>query len=342
MAASMNLKFNGPFVNREFLARTIVIVFILAALFIPLNTLANNDRMEIHARSAQMGGWRPDIIRAGVNQPLQLRLTSDDVVHGFGIGLTDFESVEIQPGKWTEVNLSFDEPGVYTYYCTRWCGIDHWRMRGTIEVGDPSLAAQVRTSPLYVTLGLDIDAPHLSPVLPDKVPVATEGERLLASRFESLTNQMDFSVFQSTDYYRSHSPHQLFEDLRQTQLMDAQRWVIVAAIWKSNATPGQIAEGRQLFSENCAACHGQSGAGDGVFADELAGQEIHDQTGLHGFKQPANLHDPGSILGASPALLQGKILRGGMGTGMPMWGAILTESQIWNLIAYIYSLQFGY
>jgi mono/diheme cytochrome c family protein len=48
------------------------------------------------------------------------------------------------------------------------------------------------------------------------------------------------------------------------------------------------------------------------------------------------------MLGASPALLQGKILRGGMGTGMPMWGSIFTEEQIWDLIAYIYSFQFEY
>jgi len=48
------------------------------------------------------------------------------------------------------------------------------------------------------------------------------------------------------------------------------------------------------------------------------------------------------MLGASPALLQGKILRGGMGTGMPMWGSIFTEEQIWDLIAYLYSFQFNY
>jgi mono/diheme cytochrome c family protein len=57
---------------------------------------------------------------------------------------------------------------------------------------------------------------------------------------------------------------------------------------------------------------------------------------------PANFTDPIRLLGASPALLQGKILRGGMGTGMPMWGSIFTEEQTWDLIAYIYSFQFDY
>ena len=57
---------------------------------------------------------------------------------------------------------------------------------------------------------------------------------------------------------------------------------------------------------------------------------------------PADLSDAERILGASPALLEGKILRGGMGTGMPMWGSILTQEQIWDVVAYLYSFQFEY
>jgi mono/diheme cytochrome c family protein len=48
------------------------------------------------------------------------------------------------------------------------------------------------------------------------------------------------------------------------------------------------------------------------------------------------------MLAASPALLEGKVLRGGMGTGMPMWGSIFAEEQIRDLIAYLYSFQFEY
>ena len=48
------------------------------------------------------------------------------------------------------------------------------------------------------------------------------------------------------------------------------------------------------------------------------------------------------MLGASPALLQGKIVRGGMGTGMPYWGPIFTDEQIWSLVAYLWTFQFQY
>ncbi len=57
-------------------------------------------------------------------------------------------------------------------------------------------------------------------------------------------------------------------------------------------------------------------------------------------QRPANLADPKRMLGASPALLQGKILRGGMGTGMPSWGPIFTEDQTWKIVSYLYTLQF--
>jgi mono/diheme cytochrome c family protein len=57
---------------------------------------------------------------------------------------------------------------------------------------------------------------------------------------------------------------------------------------------------------------------------------------------PASFTDTKRMLGASPALLEGKILRGGMGTGMPLWGSIFTEAQIHDLIAYLYSFQFDY
>ena len=33
---------------------------------------------------------------------------------------------------------------------------------------------------------------------------------------------------------------------------------------------------------------------------------------------------------------------GGMGTGMPMWGSIFTDEQIWTLVGYLYTFQFNY
>ena len=80
----------------------------------------------------------------------------------------------------------------------------------------------------------------------------------------------NLSIDQSTDYYRTHSPDQVFNNLASTSLTESQRWDVVASIWQSNTTPVSLANGKQLYAQNCAACHGENGAGDGVFADDLA------------------------------------------------------------------------
>jgi mono/diheme cytochrome c family protein len=251
----------------------------------------------------------------------------------------DMQSIDILPGKVTDITLNFDKPGIYTFYCTRWCGLNHWRMRGTIEVSGSPSDPEPATVPLYVSLNLDIDAPHDSPIIPNEKPSVVRGQQLVT--------QLPITTYQSLDYYRSHSPYQTFTDLSATSLTESQRWDAVAYLWQSTTTSESLANGKQLYAQNCAACHGENGGGNGVFADDLkATGDLSAQT-MSGaqdmqMQTPANFTDPKRMLGASPALLQGKILRGGMGTGMPMWGSIFNEEQIWDLIAYIYSFQFEY
>ena len=319
----------------ELISRILIIVTIIGAVGAPLYFWSRTPL--IHAHIAEDGGWSPDVIKASVNEPLNLKLTSDDVVHGFAVGQMDMQSVDVLPGKVTDIILTFDKPGIYTFFCTRWCGINHWRMRGTIEVGGSSLDPEPVSVPLYVTLDLDIDAPHDAPVIPSRQPSAISGQQLVA----------DLSIDQSSDYYRTRSPYQVFDELSSTSLTETQRWDVVASIWQSNTTPESLANGQQLYAQNCAACHGENGSGDGVFANDLAAAgESSTQTmvGANGMtmQTPIDFTNPTRMLGASPALLQGKILRGGMGTGMPMWGSIFTEEQIWDLIAYLYSFQFEY
>lgn len=319
----------------ELLSRIFVITGIILAIGAPLVFWTRTPL--IHARMAENGGWNPDIIQAEVGQPLHLKLTSDDVVHGFAVGQTDMQSVDILPGKVTDVTLNFDQPGIYTFFCTRWCGLNHWRMRGTIEVGGSSPDPEPASVPLYVSLGLNLDAPHDSPVVPNEKPSAVSGQLL----------ETNLPIDQSAEYYRSHSPYQVFTDLSTTSLTERQRWDVIAYLWQSNTTLESLANGKRLYAQNCAACHGENGAGDGVFADDLATTGESSMQTMEGamdtmMQSPVDFTDPRRMLGASPALLQGKILRGGMGTGMPMWGSIFTEEQIWDLIAYLYSFQFEY
>ncbi|MCB0103625.1 MAG: c-type cytochrome [Anaerolineales bacterium] len=319
----------------ELISRILIVAGILLAIGAPLFLWARTPL--IHARMAEAGGWNPDVIQAEVGKPLHLKITSDDVMHGFAVGQMDMQSVDILPGKVTDITLNFDKPGIYTFFCTRWCGLNHWRMRGSIEVSGSPLDPEPATVPLYVSLDLDLDAPHDAPVIPNERPSAISGQLL----------ETNLPIDQGAEYYRSHSPYQVFTDLSTTTLTEHQRWDVVAYFWQSNATSESLANGKQLYTQNCAACHGENGAGDGVFADDLATAGESSMQTMEGamdmvMQSPVDFTNPRRMLGASPALLQGKILRGGMGTGMPMWGSIFTEEQIWDLIAYIYSFQFEY
>jgi mono/diheme cytochrome c family protein/plastocyanin len=325
---------------KEWFARGMVVLGLVIAVSVPaVGWWQHNQAIVLHAHMAETGGWIPENLTAEVGKPLHLRLTSDDVTHGFAVGQSDQPSVDVLPGEMTDITLVFDKPGKYTYYCTRWCSVNHWRMRGTIEVTGQQVPTETVKPPLYVTLGLDIDADHHASVIPAQMPAAWRG---------ALLNRAVPDEYKSRDYYLSHTPIDLWLALRSEptfkDLTDQDVWDLVAWVWQSNTTPEEIQAGRELFAANCAACHGVNGAGDGVFADQLAassGNTSSDQTMGAQTQRPANFTDPSHMLSTSPAHLQGKIIRGGMGTGMPYWGPIFTEDQTWALVAYLWTFQFN-
>ena len=325
--------------RREGLARIIVLLLLAAAIGIPaVGWWQRSQGIVVHARMAETGGWIPGNLTLAVGQPLHLRLTSDDVTHSFAIGQSDQGAVDVIPGEMTEVTLVFDKPGKYTFYCTRWCSVNHWRMRGTIEVTGPTAPTETVKPPLYVTLGLDIDTQHHAEVIPAQKPSALRGASL---------NQSVPAAYLSREYYLTHTPSEIWQALRAEpafqKLTNQDVWDLVAWVWQSNTTPQELQEGKQLYSTNCAACHGVQGGGNGVFAEQLAQPTQNEPAKMQKGKmttRPANFADPSHMLSASPAHLQGKILRGGMGTGMPYWGPIFTEDQTWALVAYLWTFQF--
>ena len=325
--------------RKEWLARIILVVLVVAAVTLPLGAWWSRNRgVILHARMAETGGWTPENLTVEAGQPLHLRLTSDDVLHGFAVGQSDQPPVDIYPGEVTEVTLTFDKPGKYTFYCTRWCSANHWRMRGTIEVTGPETANEPVQPPLYVTLNIDIDAPHKTDIVPELTPSARRGENLQAAIPDE---------FQDQAYYRSHSPVELWQALREkaslASLSDQDLWDMVALVWRSNTTPQDLGVGQQLYTANCAACHGVEGVQGQFEAWTWIHSEAGDHAAIHAgemTQRPTDFTDPRLMLAASPALLQGKIVRGGMGTGMPYWGPIFTDEQTWALVDYLWTFQF--
>ncbi len=304
------------------------LLLVLAAAIGGARWLELRRSLTLHARMPEAGGWSLDTLEARVGQPLELTLVSDDVLHGFAIGQSGEPGVDLYPGQPVQTTLLFDQPGVYTFYCTRWCGPNHWRMRGVIVVeGEASAPQEDPEPPLFVTLGLDIDAPHPAPVQPvDGPPSPRRGAVLV----EAIPVE-----YRSRAYYETHSPAAAWQSLRVEPSLaeadDAALWDAVAYLWQQAIPPQALSEGAELYARNCAACHGTQGQGDGPFAASPSPHGLSDVTA------PPDFSDPAFALGASPALWQGKILRGGMGTGMPSWGAIFTPEQVWALTDYLWT-----
>jgi mono/diheme cytochrome c family protein/plastocyanin len=323
----------------EWVARALVLALVVGLPVAVFAGWGSQPHAEvIHAAMPEGGGWSPNSLTVEAGQPLHLQLTSDDVLHGFAVGMTNWEPVDVKPGQVTELTLTFDKPGTYTFYCTHWCGPNHWRMRGTIGVTDPADHREQPddptpiTPPLYVLLDLDLGAPHLAPFVPTLTPSVTRGaiwDALIPTHYLTL------------EYYQSHSPAETWQAFRKESVLsplnDEEIWDLVAWVWAQNTSPEALQTGVRLYAQNCAACHGETGAGDGVFADVVGNEGA---TMMEGILPPTAFADPYQILGASPALLEGKIIRGGMGTGMPYWGTIFTEDQVWALVSFLYSFQF--
>ena len=317
----------------EKLAKSLVAVLILLVAAVALlgrQITAQPETIELRARMPENGGWSQEFLYGQVNVPIKLRMTSDDVVHGFALGQSSLPSVEIFPGKFSETELTFDQPGEYTFYCTRWCGANHWRMRGTIVIEGPTTADQpTSVPPLFLQLGLDLDAPHIARVIPQNRPDS--------ARARGTVNTLPAGLTDGETVW-SKSPETLWKDMRSVEIPDDQTvWDMVAWGLNQQGSPGWLEQGRELYTQNCLACHGESGKGDGVMVRDLPPMN-HDKMGSEATRPP-DFSDPAVLLGASPALLEGKIIRGGMGTGMPYWGNIFTSEQIRSLVLYLYTFQ---
>lgn len=99
-----------------------------------------------------------------------------------------------------------------------------------------------------------------------------------------------------------------------------------------NAFAAHVENGRVIYHQNCVFCHGDNMDGDGIFA--------------HGFNPiPANFNEPTTIAMLQESYLFWRIAKGGPGlpvestpwaSAMPAWEPMLTEQEIWEVIAFLY------
>jgi high-affinity iron transporter len=87
-----------------------------------------------------------------------------------------------------------------------------------------------------------------------------------------------------------------------------------------------VARGRAIFAQDCAQCHGPSGAGDGPRAKEIN-------------PRPEAIGSAASMRGVSPALIYRVISVGVAGTMMPAWAGAIAPDDRWAVTAYVNSLR---
>jgi cytochrome c oxidase subunit 2 len=76
-----------------------------------------------------------------VGQTVVLTMTSEDVVHSFGIPAFRVKK-DVIPGTYTRLWFRPTEPGRFHLTCNQYCGLDHSRMRGEVIAMTPADYAQ--------------------------------------------------------------------------------------------------------------------------------------------------------------------------------------------------------
>ena len=82
---------------------------------------------------AQAWQWTPAEVTIPAGTEVTIRAVSRDVIHGIRIPDTN-ANVMVIPGQVSEIEVDFDEPGLYSLVCHEYCGIGHHNMYMTIEV----------------------------------------------------------------------------------------------------------------------------------------------------------------------------------------------------------------
>jgi cytochrome c oxidase subunit II len=347
------------------LTAALFLVLVVALAVAILGPVSSPERgIELVARQPAAGGWSHERIVVNQGERVRLRIRSEDVIHGFAIGRMGVDAGPIEPGKVATVEFVADQAGEFTFYCTMWCDPNHARMRGILEVRGPAGAPVASSVPASDVMLQHLDDPRDAGVVPQAMPSAMRGLSLYGQwcaschgergegttraaaigRRELLLDRSPVEVFQMTattkeqqgvrrvgahEQGASMASKALIPHARYAQGWNEQeRWDVVAALWSFGTTADRLDLGQRLYLKNCAACHGERGAGDGP-------------GGKHQPKKPADFTVARRMLAGTSALYTGKIRRGGMGTGMPYWGSIFTEQELTAVVDYLWTFALG-
>ncbi len=150
---------------------------------------------------------------------------------------------------------------------------------------------------------------------------AAASQAILLQRFQASMQGAD----------ASHPHMQYVVKLVREESFKAAVAYIPALVYPSEI-PGSAAHGQDLYQYRCAGCHGAAGRGDGPGAAALV--EV----------KPVDFTTDTLVAKADWDAVYAKVRSGGdrvHGSTMPPWGQILTDSDLWDLVAYLATFQPG-
>jgi len=104
----------------------------LLTAFVWLPRAAAAQEAKVIEISAERFSFYPSEIRVKAGTPLEIRLTSEDTMHGFHIVGTDIDIELPKRGRGTATVTFQPAAGRYTFECSKLCGAGHSFMRGVI------------------------------------------------------------------------------------------------------------------------------------------------------------------------------------------------------------------
>jgi mono/diheme cytochrome c family protein len=157
---------------------------------------------------------------------------------------------------------------------------------------------------------------------------AGDGELVLAGQIGAMSSFQDAataSVQRPTEWYGTITNGRI-ENLMppwNNALSEAERWAVAMYSYTLHYTPEQLARGAEVYRDFCAACHGESGRGDGPDAPTLR-------------EPPGNLTDPEAMLALSDEHVYIMIAEGA--GEMPAFADDLSEDEMRAAVAYTRTL----
>ncbi|WP_307287194.1 cytochrome c oxidase subunit II [Bacillus sp. SORGH_AS_0510] len=145
---SRKLKEYGPIQEKGYKIRKFYFLGLLAVMgfasAMSLSRLPYHDQ-HVHAKengkivdvTGMQFSWKLSNEDFVVGEPVQFRVTSQDVTHGFGLYDTDLKLIaqtQAMPEYTNTVSITFKKPGTYKILCLEYCSTGHHAMMKDIVV----------------------------------------------------------------------------------------------------------------------------------------------------------------------------------------------------------------